>query len=173
MKYLIHVEKVWDDVVWKNLIEFIKKQKSKFHLFLMPPQYEYQRAILGYRKTEQELEEILKKRYSELKILQKEYNFRVGIHPHFCLEPKELSEEEKKRTFNEYQKWILEFFDINSIAFGWFKMDSYLENLCIAKGIEIKHYGFFSVNIHDYDLPISKMKIMENFLKDNLRALLR
>ncbi len=173
MKYLIHVEKVWDEVVWENLIEFIKKQKSKCHLFIMPPQYEYQKAIFGYRKTGQELEKILKERYSELKILQKEYGFKVGIHIHFCLYPKELSEEEKNRTFNEYQKWVMEFFDIKSIAFGWFKMDQYLKDLCIAKGIEIKHYGFLSINIHDYDLPISKSKIIENLIKDNLRRLLR
>jgi len=173
MKFLIHVEKVWNSIVWKNLVEFIKKQKNNCHLFLMAPQYEYQKAVLGYRKTEQELEETLKKRYSELKILQRKYNFVVGMHIHFCLEPEELSEEEKNRNFEKYQKWIMDFFDIKSIAFGWFKLDGYLENLCFNKGIEIKHHSFLSVNVHDYDLPISKLKIMENFLKDNLRVLLR
>ena len=173
MKYLIHVEKVWDDVVWKNLTEFIEKQKENCHLFLMAPQYEYQKVVLGYRKTKQELERMLKQRYKLLKILQTKYNFEVGIHIHFCLWPEELMKEEKNRTFNEYLNWLIEFFNIKSISIGWFKVDTYLTNLCFDKGLKIKHYGFFAVNIHDYDLPSSKLKIMENFLKDNLRVLLR
>lgn len=173
MKYLIHVEKIWDDNVWLNLQEFIEKQKKNCHLFLMAPQYEYQKAVLGYRGTRQELEETLKQRYRRLRVLKEKYNFGVGIHIHFCLQPKELSEEEKNRNFDKYQNWIMEFFDIKSIAFGWFKLDRCLANLCFDKGLKIKHYDFFAVNIHDYDLPISKLKIMENFLKDNLRVLLR
>ncbi|KKM81923.1 hypothetical protein LCGC14_1324860 [marine sediment metagenome] len=173
MKYLIHVEKIWNDVVWQNLLEFIRKQKKNCHLFLMAPQYEYQKAVLGYRGTKQELERVLKQRYKRLKVLKTEYNFKVGIHIHFCLWPEELVKEEKKRIFDKYQKWISGFFDIKSIAFGWFKLDGYLIYLCLNKSLEIKHYDFFAVNLHDYDLPISKLKIMENFLKDNLRILLR
>ena len=57
MKYLIHVEKVWDDNVWGNLLKFIKTHEC--HLFLMSPQINYQQAVLGYRGTEQELKKVL------------------------------------------------------------------------------------------------------------------
>ena len=171
--YLIHVEKVWDDNVWENLLKFIKDKFGhyKCHLFLMPPQLEYKRDVLGYRGTESELRKILKQRYNELRNLQEIYGFKIGLHVHICLNPRELPEVEKdKLFFNSYEflKGIIE--NINGIAFGWFKYDSYLEGLCKTNNLPILHSG---TSFHDYDLPISAFKLVENWIRDKLRILLR
>ncbi len=169
MKYSIHVEKVWDDTVWRNLLDFIKIHKC--HLFLMSPQVSYQESVLGYRGTEQELKQILNKRYGKLKELKEEYGFEVGLHTHICLNPIDLSEYEKDKIFISSYKFLDQVIgDVNGIAFGWFKYDSYLEGLCWKYDLEIFHSG---ISFHDYDLPIPKFKLIENWIKDKLRRLLR
>lgn len=169
MKYLIHVEKAWDDVVWRDLLEFVKTNKC--HLFLMPPQYHYQKAVLGYEGTEQDLIEILKHKYNKLKSLQEKYNFKIGMHLHFCLNPKELSEQKKEKIFFNSYKFLKEIIgDINGITFGWFKYDSYLEELCKKNNLKILHSG---ISFHDYDLPITKFKLFEVWIRDKLRRLFR
>ena len=172
-RFLIHVEKVWDDGVWENLLKFLKDRfgHSRCYLFLMSPQFEYQRAVLGYRGTELELKKILKQRYKELKSLQEVYGFRIGLHIHICLNPKELSITEKERVFFNSCKFLKEVIkDIDGIAFGWFKYDSYLEDLCRLNKLPILHSG---ISFHDYDLPISKFKLIEHWIRDKLRKVLR
>ncbi len=172
-EYLIHVEKAWDEKVWENLLKFIKDKfgYNKYHLFLMPPQLDYQKAVLGYRGTESELKRILKQRYKELRILQEKYMFKIGIHVHICLNPRELSETEKNKMFFDSYEFLKEIIEnINGIAFGWFKYDYYLEGLCRLNNLSILHSG---ISFHDYDLPISEFKLTENWIKDKLRRLLR
>ena len=169
MRYLIHVEKVWDENVWTNLLEFIKTHKC--HLFLMPPQFNLQKAVLGYGGTERELKRILKQRYLELKKLQEIFQFKVGLHVHISLFPEELNEDMKEKLFHESFYFIENIFRfVEGIAFGWFKYDTYLERLCAKEEFSILHKG---ISFHDYDLPISKFKLIENWIKDKLRRLLR
>jgi hypothetical protein len=133
----------------------------------MPPQIDYQRAVLGYRGTEQALTEILKQRYKELKMMQYSGGFKMGLHLHFCLNPEELSESEKEEVCLNSLEFLN---DVEGIAFGWFKYDSYLKELCETNNLQILHSG---ISFHDYDLPISKFKLIENWIKDKLRRLLR
>lgn len=168
VNYFIHTERIWHEQTWKNLLEFIKTHKC--HLFLMPQSYFYQYSVLGYRGTEEQLKEILTERYTQLKELQKEYDFDVGMHVHLSLFPKELSKKEKEK---ELSKAFVFFADIigrnpDSIAFGWFKYDSYLEGFSQKLGMKIMHKGFC---LHDYDLPLSKFKFMECCLRDILRRI--
>ena len=168
-KYLIHVEKIWDEEVWENLLKLIKAHKC--HLFLMSPQIDYQKVVLGYRGTERKLEQVLNKRYAELRELKDECGFEVGLHIHICLNPEELSEREKIEIFNSSYRFLNEVMgEINGVAFGWFKYDSYLRMLCMQNDLEILHSG---ISFHDYDLPISKFKIIEHWIRDKLRRLLR
>lgn len=173
-EYLIHVEKVWDDNVWGNLLKFLEDRfgNSKCHLFLMSPQFEYQRAVLGYRGTDLELKKKLEQRYDKLKNLQKRYGFKIGMHVHICLNPEELSKQEKGEIFSNAYEFLGGIIgEVNGIAFGWFKYDSYLKGLCLKEyNLEILHSG---ISFHDYDLPISKFKLIENWIKDKLRRLLR
>lgn len=168
MQYLIHVEKIWDDKTYRNLLEFIKTHKC--YLFLISPNYQYQCSVLGYRGTETQLTQILTKRYAQLKELWKEYDFDVGLHIHLSLFPKELPKKEKEK---EISKAFVFFTDVigrnpDSIAFGWFKYDSYLEGFSQKLGMKIMHKGFC---LHDYDLPLSKFKFMECCLRDILRRI--
>jgi hypothetical protein len=171
VNYYIHVEKAWHEQTWKNLLEFTKTHKCC--LFLMPIQFFYQCSVLGYRGTEAQLKKILKKRYKQLSFAHIRYEFEVGMHIHLSLRPEELPEKEKEEFFNKSRKWLSRFFPIFSVSFGWFKSCNFLRNLCEKEGIEIKHYAPFTINIHDYDLPVSKFKLLENFIKDNLRRWLR
>jgi len=172
VEYFIHVEKAWDEKTWNNLTEFIKNHKC--YLFLMTPNYYYQYSVLGYRGSEEELEKILKERYTYLISLKERHNYKIGIHIHFSLNPKELLKEEKKKILIENISWLSKFHWIDKIvSFGWFKSDEYLKNLCKEFNFEIKHYAPFVINVHDYDLPLSFTKKIENFIKDILRRLFR
>jgi len=165
MKYLIHVEKIWDEKVWANLLEFIKTHKC--HLFLMPPQFNLQKSAFGYGGTERELEKILKQRYLELKHLQESFQFKVGLHIHVSLFPRELSESIKENLFNKSFYFIENIFKfVEGVVFGWFKYDDYLKKLCAKRKIPILHKG---ISFHDFDLPISKLKLFECWGRDKLR----
>ena len=171
--YLIHVEQVWDDNVWGNLLKFIEDKfgYNKYHLFLMSPQFEYQKSVLGYRGTELELNKVLKQRYDKLKSLQKKYGFKIGMHVHICLNPVELSEPEKNILFLNSYKFLKDNLDnLDGVSFGWFKCDSYLEELCKISNLSIFHSG---ISFHDYDLPISRFKLFEYWMRDKLRRLFR
>ena len=169
MKYLIHVEKLWDEKVWENLLGFIQTHKDKCHLFLMSPQINYQQAVLGYRGTKQELEKVLKQKYNELKHRKGIYNFKIGMHIHMCLHPKELPEIEKdKMFFNSYEFLKEIILDIDGITFGWFKYDPYLEGLCEKNHLQIIHSG---ISFHDYDLPLTSFKLFESWLRNKLRKI--
>ncbi len=168
MKCLIHVEKGWDEKVWWNLLKFLTTHKC--HLILMSPQIDYQKGVLGYGGTEQELKKILKQRYSELQCLKDIHGYEIGMHIHFCLHPAELSQKEKDKVFSDSYEFLKKIIEVDGIAFGWFKYDSYLEGLCWKYNLEILHSG---ISFHDYDLPISKFKLIENWIKDKLRRLLR
>ncbi len=172
-EYLIHVEKVWDEKVWKNLLKFIEDKfgHAACHLFLMSPQFDYQKAVLGYRGTELELKKILEQRYDQLKNLQERYGFKIGMHVHICLHPKKLPNHEKYDLLLDSYEYLAKIVgNPEGIAFGWFKYDSYLEGLCRLSNLSILHSG---ISFHDYDLPISKFKLTENWIKDKLRRLLR
>lgn len=167
MRYLIHVEKVWDEDVWFNLLEFIKTHEC--HLFLMPPQINYQKSVLGYNGTERELKKILKQRYLELKKLQDVLLFKVGLHIHISLFPEELKDDMKEGLFYDSFYFLEDTFkSIEGITFGWFKYDSCLERLCAKTGFFILHKG---ISFHDYDLPLRKSKLFEYWLRDKLRRI--
>jgi hypothetical protein len=170
MAYLIHVEEVWKDGVWENLIEFVKKHKC--HLFLMPPQIDYQKVLNSYRGSKEDLEKILIKRYKILKEMRDKNGFKVGLHIHFSLYPRDLTEKEKEKEFFEGYDFIFKIFQkVDGIVFGWYKYDDFLEKLCKEKNLEIKHWELFGINIHDYDLPLSKISSFERLIKDFLRYL--
>jgi len=166
MKYLIHVEKIWDEKVWVNLVEFIKTHKC--HLFLMSPQFEYQKNVLGYCGTKRELEKMLKKRYLGLKKLQEVFQFKVGLHLHVSLFPGEMRDNLKKDLFHNSIYFLEDIFNfIDGVTFGWFKYDVYLKTLCSNSQFPILHKG---ISFHDYDFPVGNLKLFEFWLRDKLRG---
>ncbi|MDD5133563.1 MAG: hypothetical protein PHD81_00625 [Candidatus Nanoarchaeia archaeon] len=170
-RYLIHTEKIWNDTNWNNLTEFLKVHGKESHVFVMPPQYEYQYSVLGFRGSKEELNKILTKRYVELAELQKVYGFSTGIHLHVSIHTKDVSEKAKAEMLDTGMKCLSKYFKIDGITFGWYKYDDYLNNLCKINNLAVMHYNFFSVNLHDYDLPISKSKIAEEWLRALVRKL--
>ncbi len=170
MKYLIHTEKVWDEKVWLNLLNFIEKNKNKCSLFLMPPQYEYQYAVLGYRGTKRLLKEKLSQKYQKLEKLRQKYHFKVGMHLHLSLFPEEIKQKEKEKIFQEGYSFLKEFFPkIPIIVFGWFKYDNHMKKLCNYYKINIQHKG---LSFHDYDLPLTKKSLIEEWCRDKFRKIL-
>lgn len=178
--YLIHVEKIWDNKVWANLLNFLEENDSNCYLFLMPPDYIYQQSVLGFRGTEKELTRILKQRYLQLSKLKtrlyikyvddytQDLDFEVGLHLHTTLFPEELTKIEKTKMLTNGIGFLNSIFgDINGIAFGWFKYDKYLENLTSKYNLEIFHKG---VSLHDYDLPLTKTKLLECWTRNILRS---
>lgn len=172
MKYLIHVEKIYDDEIWNQLTRFLKKKKKKCHLFLMAPQPTYLQSNLSYRGTKEELFEKLIKRYKILAKAQSKYKFKVGLHIHVSIHPEELSEKEKDHSIKCVYKWINKFFneEVNTIAFGWFKYDKYIEKLCATNNIKIINDKWGAITFHDYDLPL-KNRVFEKWLRVILRKL--
>jgi len=173
MRYIIHVEKIYDDEVWKKLTYFLKKKGKKSYLFLMAPQSTYLKANLGYRGSKEELVEKLTKRYKILAIAQFKYKFKIGLHIHLSINPKELSEEEKDHSIKYVYNWIKKFFkqDINAIAFGWYKYDKYIEKICAVNKIKIINDQWGAITFHDYDLPLSNSKAFEKWMRVVLRKL--
>ena len=170
-KYLIHTEKIWEEDVWKNLTEFLKKQGEKSHIFIMPPQYEYQHAVLGFRGSKKELNEILRKRCEELRRLREEYGFLIGIHLHVSIHCGKIPNKDKTKLLKDGLEWLSKFFKIRSIAFGWYKYDNHLKKICYDNNLAIIHYNFLSFNLHDYDLPPTKKKLGEEWVRAFLRRL--
>ncbi len=153
MTYLIHVEKVWDKQIWDNLLSLIKKDGQRCHLFLMAPQLDLQKSVHGYTGTNEELSEELAEKYTYLKKIQPKYRFKIAYHVHISLQPEKMSEEPKKKLFEDGLTWVRNIFpEINSVCFGWYKYDSYLKKLCDENGIKIVHFTPFAINLHDYDL---------------------
>ena len=173
MRYIIHVEKIYDDEVWNKLTKFLKKKGKRCHLFLMAPQPTYLKANLGYRGSKEELVEKMVKRYKMLAAAQSKYKFKVGLHMHLSIHPNQLSEEEKDHSIKYVYKWVKRFFeqDIDTIAFGWFKYDKYVEKLCATNGIKIINDRWGSITFHDYDLPLNNTKVFEKWLRVVLRKL--
>lgn len=170
-RYLIHTEKIWDENTWKNLLNFLRKNGKNTHIFLMPPQYEYQYSVLGFRGSRNDLNNILKSRCKELKELQKKYQFLVGLHLHVSIHCKTLSNKIKTDLLENGFDWLSKFFNIQGIVFGWYKYDEHLKKICSEKNLEILHYNFFSFNLHDYDLPPTKKRLIEEWLRAFLRQL--
>lgn len=170
-KYLIHTEQIWNEKTWKNFINFLKKNGNKTHIFIMPPQYEYQYSVLGFRGSKEELEEILKKRCEELKLLKNKYNFLIGMHLHVGIDCEKIPEEDKFSLFKNGKEWLSKFFKIKGIVFGWYKYDNFLKKLCHENDLEIMHYNFFSFNLHDYGLPPTKKRLAEEWIRAFLREL--
>lgn len=165
MEYLIHVKQAWDNNVWKNLLEFVKKHKCR--LFLMPPQLDCQKAVLGYNGDDKKLSSILSERYLELLNLKEKYNFKIGAHIHFSLKPQDLTNETKDEIFESGYNWLCNIFgNLDSIAFDWFKYDDYLKEKCIEKNLKIIHYKLNAITLHDYDLPLSNKDKIYRWAKD-------
>jgi len=173
MRYIIHVEKIYDDEVWKKLTHFLKKRGKRSYLFLMAPQPTYLKANLGYRGSKEELIEKLTKRYKMLAVAQSKYKFKIGLHIHLSINPNELSEQEKDYSIKYVYNWVNKFFeqDINAIAFGWFKYDKYVERLCAANKIKIINDQWGAITFHDYDLPLNNIKVFEQSIRILLRKL--
>jgi len=173
MRYIIHVEKIYDDEVWNKLTKFLKKKGKRTHLFLMAPQPTYLKANLAYRGSKEELVEKMSKRYKMLAQAQSKYKFKVGLHMHLSINPQEISEEEKDHSVKYVYKWVKRFFkqDVDTIAFGWFKYDKYTEDLCKKNKIKIINDQWGAITFHDYDLPLSSNKVFEKWLRVVLRKL--
>jgi len=179
MKYIIHCEKLYDDVVWNNLTKFLRKHGKKTFLFLMAPQPTYLAGTLGYRGTKEELHKILTKRYKILAKVQNKYQFKVGLHLHLSLQPQSLSSKEKDHSLKYVYKWVSDIFqgssvyqkDIAAIAFGWYKYDKYMEKMCELNNIMIVNDLWGYITFHDYDLPLNKKKVFEKWLRVVLRKL--
>jgi hypothetical protein len=137
----------------------------------MPPQYEYQKSVLGYRGTKTELEEVLIQRYSRLLQAQKLHGFKCGMHLHLALHPNDLMPEDVHKQVNDCFKWFKNKLNraYTTIAFGWFKDGEYARRLCETNSIRIVHDVRGHICIHDYDLPMSKLVVFEKWLKGVLR----
>lgn len=169
MKYSIHTEKIWDNNVWRNLLDFIEKHKENCHLFLMNPDYDYQKAVMGFRGTAVELKKTLSERYEKLRELSLIFHFRIGLHFHLTLFPESLPEKEKLRQFEKAYYFLMAIFgEVDGVVFGWYKSDRYLDKLAQEHKLDIYYVG-----IHDYDMPLTNSKLLEFKARDILRKLLR
>jgi hypothetical protein len=175
VRYIIHAERLWNDKDWDSLVRLLRKKGRKCHVFLMPPQYTYQYANMGFRGTKEELSKLLTQRYTILAKAQKKYGYKVGIHMHFAVITKELSEEERMQGIKYGYKWINKFFqhDIIDFSFGWFKYDEYMAEICIRNGLNIINDRIGHITIHDYDLPMTSYKIAEKKFRVYLRLIRR
>lgn len=170
--YLMHIEKIWDNNVWRNLLDFIEKHKKNCHLFLMAPEMDYQRSVMGFRGTATELKKILAERYEKLRQLSLIFHFRIGLHFHLTLFPESLSTKEKSRQFEKAYYFLMDIFgEVDGVAFGWFIFDKFTKNLCENRGIPICHGKLFSIVCHDYNLPLTSMKKTEYLLRGIVRLI--
>jgi len=177
MRYNIHCEMLHDDDVWKRLTTFIKKNGRKTHLFLMAPQPTYLKANLGFRGSVEELHTKLSRRYQMLGNAQEKYKFKVGLHLHLSINPQVLTEQEKDHSLKYVYNWVNKHYksqyqkDTDTIAFGWFKYDKYIEDVCKANKIKIINDEWSTITLHDYDLPLNNKKVFEKWLRMVLRKL--
>jgi hypothetical protein len=173
VKYIIHTERIWNDNNWNNLIKFLKRKKSKACVMLMPPQFTYQYAVLGYRGNRRELVRILRERYDILRRGQSKYNYYVGILLNFSYPAEELNEDEKKDGIRYGFRVINSIFgnpndpfhptNAVMISFGNENYDEYMEELCIRNGLHILHDGFGKIKIYDYELPLSHGLVIKRY----------
>ena len=181
VKYIIHTERVWNDNTWNNLIKFLKRKKSRACVMLMPPQYTYQYAMLGYRGTREELAKILRERYNTLKKGQTKYNYYVGMLMNFSYPASELNEIEKKQGVKYCYRFVNSIFgnpnepfnedNIIMISFGNNNYDEYIEELCIRNGLHILKDGFGKIRIKDYELPLSHGIVIKRYFGVLLKSI--
>lgn len=157
MRYIINVEKIYDDKVWENLTKFLKKKGKRCHLFLMAPQITFQKANLGYRGSKEELSKKLIFRYRLLRKAKNKYKFTMGLRLYLSLQPHLLSEEEKHHSIQYVVQWMSKVLKqkITYINFGWDKYDVYSHKLCTINNIKVINDKWGAIRINDYDLPLN------------------
>lgn len=140
---------------------------------LMPPQYTYQYAMLGYRGTKEDLSRILRERYNTLRKGQAKYKYYIGMLMNFSYPANELSDEEKKQGIKYCYRFINSilgnpndpFNEENAImiSFENNNYDEYMEELCIRNGLHILKDGFGKIRVHDYDIPLSNGPVIKKY----------
>lgn len=156
MRYIINVEKIYDDKVWNNLTGFLKKKGKRCHLFLMAPQITFQKANLGYRGSKEELTKKLISRYKLLTKAKNKYKFTIGLRLYLSLQPHLLPEVEKHHSIQYVIQWMSKVLQqkITMISFGWDKCDVYSHKLCTVNKISVINDKWGAIRINDYDIPL-------------------
>jgi len=160
MKYCIFVERIFDDEYFSKLIGFLKNKKPEdVKLFCMTPaNYTLAIAEQGYEGSKNKLSDTMFVRYKDLQAL----GFKIELHLHLSLSPKNMRYELQEEMFEEATQWMKENgFFCKQIAFGWY---AYSEiSLAIAKRLGLEHFeGRRYWHFHDYESPKQLGVVLSN-----------
>lgn len=145
IKYLIFVERVFDDEIFEALQEFLKKNRCI--CFLMTPvNFNLIQAEQDYKGTKEELEVLMIERY---KIIEK-LSADIGLHLHLSLMPEKMSYEDQEKRIEEAMKWMTtNNLKHSSINFGWYKYSDDTLEIVRKKGVMLLEKG---KALHDYEI---------------------
>ena len=168
MKFVIFVERIFDDEVFRQLKEFIKKHTpNKVNLYCIAPvNYELMKSEQGYTGTKEELTRLMGERYDELKKM----GCKINLHLHLSLRPDKLDLWHEGQMFKEAVEWMNECdFNPTEIMFGWYLYTPI--SLEIGKRYNLKlNKNKERFHIHDYQL--NNVYSIMNILA-NIRGLMR
>ena len=127
--YCIFVEKIWDDVKFKLLLDFIEKKitigfnmmggylhdTSKINLFVITPaNYYLAVSEQGYKGTKKQFDKILRERYQQLEWT----GCKINLHLHLAMNPESC---DQKAMFKEAMDWMEKNdYHPDAVTFGWY-----------------------------------------------------
>ena len=175
MKFCIFVERIYDDVKFELLKEFIQNKlidssyppvlnTEKIYLFVVTPaNYYLAVAEQGYSGTKKQFEKILLERYNELAAMGP----HLQLHLHLAMVPEGINQE---KMFKEAVYWMNKNkFYPDFWTAGWYIFNQ--ESLRLAEKYGLKFFNDrFCFSFHDYELPGIFKPMM---IAQNLRGMLR
>ena len=166
MKFVIFVERIWDNDVFEELKSFInKKGVNKCILYgLTPANFTLMTSEQGYQGTKEEYSDILNKRYKELQ----DMGCKIQLHLHLSLRPEKMNQEP---LFKESCDWMRSRkFECEEVMYGWYLSSSQSREL--EKKYNLKFVkGKYKFNLHDYEIHNGIYGVM--MILQNVRNCLR
>jgi hypothetical protein len=144
----VHTEAIHVNKVWEEVKKFTKKNNNVEWFVITPLDFEFAKAMHGFKGTRKQYERILLERYRWLQ----ENGQRIQLHVHLKYFIENVSKKEQEEKVTKAINWLkANGFSFDKIVFGWWSYNKISEEIVSKHGLSMPKY-FDYYNMHDYDL---------------------